>query len=42
VGDNIKIDLRGTGWDGVDWVDLAQYTDLWRALVEHGDEPWVS
>jgi hypothetical protein len=21
--DNIKIDLRGIGWDVVDWVDLA-------------------
>jgi hypothetical protein len=31
--DNIKIDLRETGWDGVDWVDLAQDRDQWRALV---------
>jgi hypothetical protein len=22
--DNIKIDLRGIGWDDVDWIDLAQ------------------
>jgi hypothetical protein len=22
--DNIKMDLRQTGWDGVDWVDVAQ------------------
>jgi hypothetical protein len=21
--DNIKIDLRGIGWDGVDWIDMA-------------------
>jgi hypothetical protein len=21
--DNIKIDLRQIGWDGVDWVDVA-------------------
>jgi hypothetical protein len=21
--DNIKMDLRETGWDGVDWIDLA-------------------
>jgi hypothetical protein len=22
--DNIKIDLRETGWGGMDWIDLAQ------------------
>jgi hypothetical protein len=22
--DNIKIDLRERGWDGLDWIDLAQ------------------
>jgi hypothetical protein len=31
--DNIKINLRETGWDGMDWVDLAQDRDQWRALV---------
>jgi hypothetical protein len=31
--DNIKIDLRETGWDGMDWVDLAQDRDQWRDLV---------
>jgi hypothetical protein len=31
--DNIKIDLRETGWDGVDWIELAQDRDQWRALV---------
>jgi hypothetical protein len=31
--DNIKMDLREMGWDGVDWVDLAQDRDQWRALV---------
>jgi hypothetical protein len=31
--DNIKIVLRGIGWDGVDWVDLAQDRDQWMALV---------
>jgi hypothetical protein len=36
---NIKIDLRPIGWDGVDWIDLAQDRDQWRALCEHGDEP---
>jgi hypothetical protein len=31
--DNIKLDLREIGWDGVDWIDLAQYRDQWSALV---------
>jgi hypothetical protein len=31
--DNIKIDLREIGWDVVDWVDLAQDRNQWRALV---------
>jgi hypothetical protein len=30
---NIKMDLREIGWDGVDWIDLAQNRDQWRALV---------
>jgi hypothetical protein len=32
--DNFKIDLREIGWDGGDWIDLAQDRDLWRALVK--------
>jgi hypothetical protein len=31
--DNIKIDLKEIGWDGMDWMDLAQDRDQWRALV---------
>jgi hypothetical protein len=30
---NIKIDLRQTGRDGMDWIDLAQYRHQWGALV---------
>jgi hypothetical protein len=32
--DNIKIDLRETGWGGMDWIDLTQNRDQWRALVK--------
>jgi hypothetical protein len=31
--DNIKIDLREIGRDGVDWMDMAQDRDQWRPLV---------
>jgi len=31
--DNIKIDLRETEWEGVDWIDLAQDRDQWWAHV---------
>jgi hypothetical protein len=31
--DNIKMELRGIGWDGIDWIELAQDRDQWRALV---------
>jgi hypothetical protein len=31
--DNIKMDLREIGWSGMDWSDLAQERDQWRAGV---------
>jgi hypothetical protein len=31
--DNIKMDVREIGWEGVDWIDMAQDRDQWRALV---------
>jgi hypothetical protein len=31
--DNIKMDLREIGWDGMDCIDLARDRDQWRALV---------
>jgi hypothetical protein len=31
--DNIRINLREVGWDGMDWIYLAQNRDQWRALV---------
>jgi hypothetical protein len=27
------MDLGEVGWDGVDWIDLAQDRDRWRAYV---------
>jgi hypothetical protein len=31
--DNIRIDLGEVGWGDVDWIDLAQDRNWWRALV---------
>jgi hypothetical protein len=31
--DDIKMDLREIGWDGMDWIDLVQDKDQWRVLV---------
>jgi hypothetical protein len=30
---DIKMDLREIGWNGVDWIDMAQDRDQCRALV---------
>jgi hypothetical protein len=30
---NIKMDVREVGWEGMDWSELAQDRDRWRALV---------
>jgi hypothetical protein len=27
------MDLREIGWDGMDWMDLVQGRDQWKALV---------
>jgi hypothetical protein len=31
--DNIKMDLQGVGWEVVDWINMAQDRDRWRAVV---------
>jgi hypothetical protein len=30
---SLQIDLREIGWDGMEWIDLTQDSDQWRALV---------
>jgi hypothetical protein len=31
--DGIRMDLRETGWGSVEWIQLAQGRDQWRAVV---------
>jgi hypothetical protein len=31
--DGVRMDLREVGWGSVDWIQLAQDRDQWRALV---------
>jgi hypothetical protein len=39
--DNIRMNLREIGWGGMDWIDLAQDRDQWRALVNTVMNIWV-
>jgi hypothetical protein len=39
--DNIKMDLREIGLDGVYWIDVAQDSDKWRTLVNTVMNPLV-
>jgi len=39
--DNIKINLQEVGGVGMDWIELAQDTDRWRALVNAVMSFWV-
>jgi hypothetical protein len=38
---NIKMDLREIGWDDMDWIELTQDRDQWRALVNTMMNLWV-
>jgi hypothetical protein len=33
MGDNIKIDLQEVGWRGMDWIEMDQDRNRWRAVV---------
>jgi hypothetical protein len=42
--DNIKMDHRKIGLDSMDWIDVADYRDQWRAASQEGlsSRKWVS
>ena len=33
LDDNIRRDLQEKGWEGLDWINLAQDSARWRVLV---------
>jgi hypothetical protein len=39
--DNIRMDLREIGWEGVEWIHLAQDRDQWRAVLNTVMNLWV-
>jgi len=39
--DNIKIDLQEVRRGGMDWTDLAQDRDRWRAVINTVMNLWV-
>jgi hypothetical protein len=38
---NVKIDFREIGWGLIDWINLAQDRDQWRALLNTVMTPHV-
>jgi hypothetical protein len=40
--DNIKMDIREIEWDDMDWINLAENRDQWRALVNTVRDLWFS
>ena len=41
MGDNIKTNLQEVGCGVMDWIDLAQNRDRWRAVVKVVKNFWV-
>jgi hypothetical protein len=39
--DGIRMDLREIGWESVEWIQLAQDRNRWRAVVNMVMNLWV-
>jgi hypothetical protein len=39
--DNVRMDLREIGWEGVNWIHLAHNMDQWHGLVNTVMNLWV-
>jgi hypothetical protein len=39
--DNMKMDLQEVGCEGIDWIDVVQDRDRWRALLNAVMNIWV-
>jgi hypothetical protein len=35
------MDLQAVGWEGMEWIDMAQDRDRWQALVNAVMNLWV-
>jgi hypothetical protein len=35
------MDIQDVGWEGMDWIELAQDMDRWRALLNVVIKLWV-
>jgi hypothetical protein len=38
---NVRLDVRETGWDSVDWIHLTQDRNQWWALMNTVMNIWV-
>jgi hypothetical protein len=39
--DKFKVDLKDIQWHGMNWIDLAQDRDQWRAVMNMVMNLWV-